>query len=135
MTPSARPSPPTSVRQIPIAPWRYRVAAWRQLREEVARASNQEMWRYTADLLYILQNPIIREGFFPTTEHLYSVEAARPEDGPAITEIVRPLHEPPATVVFHLQHLVATGAPGISRCPGQDGWCGGLHHPVVRSIG
>ncbi len=55
---------------------RYRAAAWRRLREEVARASNQEMWRYTADLLYILQNPIVREAFFPTTEHLYSVEAA-----------------------------------------------------------
>ncbi len=78
----------------------YRVAAWRQLREEVARASNQEMWRYTADLLYILQNPIIREGFFPTTEHLYSVEASRPEDGPAIAEIVR-RHEPPATVAIY----------------------------------
>ena len=49
--------------------------------QEVTRASNQEMWRYTADLLYILQNPIVREAFFPTTEHLYAVEAARPEDG------------------------------------------------------
>jgi hypothetical protein len=28
------------------------------------------MWRYTADLLFILQNPMIREAFFPTTEHL-----------------------------------------------------------------
>ena len=53
---------------------RYRAAAWRQLREEVARASSQEMWRYTADLLYILQNPAVREAFFPTTEHLFSVE-------------------------------------------------------------
>ena len=44
---------------------RYRGAAWRQLREEVAHATSQEMWRYTADLLYILQNPIVRESFFP----------------------------------------------------------------------
>ena len=49
---------------------RYRIAAWRQLRDEVGRASPQEMWRYTADLLFILQNPMIREAFFPTTEHL-----------------------------------------------------------------
>ena len=42
------------------------------------------MWRYTADLLYILQNPAVREAFFPTTEHLFSVEAAKPEDRPAI---------------------------------------------------
>jgi DNA-binding response OmpR family regulator len=75
---------------------RYRAAAWRQLRAEVARASNQEMWRYTADLLYILQNPIVREAFFPTTEHLYSVEAAKPDDGPAIAAIIG-RYEPPAS--------------------------------------
>jgi AAA ATPase-like protein len=67
---------------------RYRAAAWRQLRDEVARASNQDMWRYTADLLYILQNPIVREAFFPTTDHLYSVETATAEDGPPIAAIV-----------------------------------------------
>ena len=75
---------------------RYRAAAWRQLREEVARASTQEMWRYTADLLYILQNPIVREAFFPTTEHMYSVEDSRPDDGPAIVDIIR-RYEPPAS--------------------------------------
>ena len=63
---------------------RYRIAAWRQLRDEVGRASPQEMWRYTADLLFILQNPMIREAFFPTTEHLYFVERAPPADWPAI---------------------------------------------------
>ena len=59
---------------------RYRIAAWRQLRDEVGRASPAEMWRYTADLLFILQNPMIREAFFPTTEHLYFVER-RPPSG------------------------------------------------------
>ncbi len=75
---------------------RYRAAAWRQLREEVARAANQEMWRYTADLLYILENPIVREAFFPTTEHQYSVESATPDDGPAIAAIIA-RYEPPAS--------------------------------------
>ena len=75
---------------------RYRAAAWRQLREEVAHAAQHEMWRYTADLLYILQNPIVREAFFPTTDHLLSAEAARPADGPAIAEIAR-RHMPPAS--------------------------------------
>jgi hypothetical protein len=75
---------------------RYRAAAWRQLRNEVARASNQDMWRYTADLLYILQNPIVREAFFPTTDHLYSVDAARPADGQAIGEIAA-RYMPPAS--------------------------------------
>ena len=63
---------------------------------EVAHAPQHEMWRYTADLLYILENPIVREAFFPTTDHLYSAEAARPADGPAIAEIAR-RHMPPAS--------------------------------------
>ncbi len=67
---------------------RYRGAAWRQLREEVAHATSQEMWRYTADLLYILQNPIVRESFFPTSDHMYSVETATPSDARPIAEIV-----------------------------------------------
>ena len=53
---------------------RYRIAAWRQLRDEVTRATSHEMWRYTADLLYILENPAVREAFFPTSEHRYFVE-------------------------------------------------------------
>jgi len=76
---------------------RYRAAAWRQLREEVARAPGSEMWRYTADLLYILQNPAVREAFFPTTEHLFSVEVARPEDQLAIIDIAA-RYEPDASV-------------------------------------
>jgi len=68
---------------------RYRVAAWRQLRDEVARAPSREMWRYTADLLYILENPLIREAFFPTTEHTCYVDAARPGDMAAIEAMTR----------------------------------------------
>ncbi len=68
---------------------RYRIAAWRQLRDEVARAPSHEMWRYTADLLYILENPMIREAFFPTTPHDYFVDAARPNDGAAIEAMTR----------------------------------------------
>lgn len=68
---------------------RYRIAAWRQLREEVGRASPHEMWRYTADLLFILENPMIREAFFPTTDHRYFVEGAQPDDWPSIEALVR----------------------------------------------
>lgn len=68
---------------------RYRAAAWRQLRDEAAHAPQHEIWRYTADLLYILENPIVREAFFPTTDHLFSAEAARGADGPAIIEIAQ----------------------------------------------
>lgn len=78
---------------------RYRIAAWRQLRDEVTRATSQEMWRYTADLLFILENPAVREAFFPTSEHLYFVEPARETDWPTIHEIAS-ASEPPEAVVM-----------------------------------
>jgi len=62
----------------------YRVAAWRRLREEVARASTADTWRYTADLLYMLESPVLRADWFPTTERRFWVDGARPEDWPAI---------------------------------------------------
>jgi hypothetical protein len=66
----------------------YRRAAWRQLREEVRDASDAELWRYTADMLFIIENPIVREAFFPSAMQPLAVEAARPEDAPAIERIV-----------------------------------------------
>jgi DNA-binding winged helix-turn-helix (wHTH) protein len=66
---------------------RYRAAAWRQLRAEAAHASVSDSWRYTADLLFILQNPLVREAFFPTTDHRYSIEAATGADLPSIRQI------------------------------------------------
>ena len=78
---------------------RYRIAAWRQLRDEVTRATSHEMWRYTADLLYILENPAVREAFFPTSEHLYFVDPAQEADWPAIREIAV-ASEPPESVAI-----------------------------------
>jgi hypothetical protein len=72
----------------------YRRAAWRQLREEVREASDAELWRYTADMLFIIENPIVREAFFPSAMQPLAVEAARPEDAPAIERIVS-RHEGP----------------------------------------
>ena len=36
--------------------------------------------RFTADVLYLLENENLREGFFPTTESPVSVEPARADD-------------------------------------------------------
>jgi hypothetical protein len=55
---------------------RYRGAAWRKLRGELPLVPPAELWRYTADMLYLIEQPVVREAFFPTTEHLFSVEAA-----------------------------------------------------------
>ena len=55
----------------------HRIAAWRQLRRELRSAPPADLWRYTADLLYLIENPAVREAFFPTASHRYAVEPAR----------------------------------------------------------
>ena len=70
----------------------YRRAAWRQLSTEARRTSLQELWRYTADLLYLIENPVVREAFFPTDSPQYGVAPARPDDASEILSLTR-LHE------------------------------------------
>jgi hypothetical protein len=72
-------------------PERYRAlkqAAWRQLRREVAGVGRAELWRYTADMLFLIENPVPREAFFPSDPYHYVVEPARPDDGGAVLDIV-----------------------------------------------
>jgi hypothetical protein len=68
---------------------RYRRAAWRQLREEVRDAGPRELWRYTADMLYLIENPVVREAFFPSGAQPLAVEPALAGDLPAIEQIAR----------------------------------------------
>jgi len=65
-----------------------RRAAWRQLRAEVCSAGLMELWRYTADLLYLIENPVVRDAFFPSEAHGLIVEPARREDGARIEAII-----------------------------------------------
>src|SRR5262249_56590389 len=53
----------------PVAHRRYRAAAWRRLRSDVAAAAPAELWRYTADMLYLIEEPDVPHAFFSTTEH------------------------------------------------------------------
>ena len=55
----------------------YRRAAWRQLRAEVRDAAPTELWRYTADMLYLIDNPVLREAFFPSGAQPLAVEPAQ----------------------------------------------------------
>src|SRR5215467_2346752 len=77
----------------------YRIAAWRQLRRELRAAPPTDLWRYTADLLYLIENPAVREAFFPTAGHRYAVEPARPADEAQITAIAR-AHQPAGAVTL-----------------------------------
>ena len=78
-------------------PVRYRQlrrSAWRELRSEVREAGPAELWRYTADMLYLIDNPVVREAFFPSGLQPLAVEPARSDDGPAVRAIAR-RHEGP----------------------------------------
>ena len=72
----------------------YKQSAWQQLRREVRKASARELWRYTADMLYLIENPVVREAFFPSGSQQYAVEPARGNDEVAIQELVE-IHEGP----------------------------------------
>jgi len=72
---------------------RHRVAAWHVLRRELSEAGRHDLWRATADALYMLERPLVRESFFPTGRRTYLLEPARAGDGPGITAIAR-RHEP-----------------------------------------
>jgi hypothetical protein len=73
----------------------YRRAAWSELRDEVREAAAGELWRYTADMLYLIGNPVVREAFFPSGSQPLAVEPARRDDEAAIRRITT-RHEGPA---------------------------------------
>ena len=66
-----------------------RRAAWRQLQQESRDAPHSELWRYTADMLYMVQAPAVREVFFPAGSHPMAVEAAGTGDLQDILAIAR----------------------------------------------
>ena len=49
----------------PVTYRRHRVAAWRQLRRELRDAAPGDFWRYTADMLHLVEHPVVRDAFFP----------------------------------------------------------------------
>ena len=66
----------------------YRRAAYRHFMSELRSASAGELWGCTANLLYVLENPVVREAFFPTGAQEYVTEPARRNDEEAILGIV-----------------------------------------------
>lgn len=67
---------------------RCRRQAWGQLRDEMRMAPRSDMWRYTADMLFLIENPVIREAFFATGRQSLAVEPALESDWPAIRAMV-----------------------------------------------
>jgi len=72
----------------------YRRAASQVVRDQYRQAPRSDHWRCTADVLYLLENENLREGFFPTTEISVSVEPARADDGTSISAIIQKFDGP-----------------------------------------
>lgn len=63
----------------PVRHGELRRRAWKQIRHEFKRDPTPDTWRYTADLLYLIENPLIRTGFFPAGSPEFSVQGAAPD--------------------------------------------------------
>jgi DNA-binding winged helix-turn-helix (wHTH) protein len=68
--------------------WRLRAAAWTCLRAELRGAPRRELPRYTADLLYLIEEEAVRRAFFPAAAGEQLVRPATAEDLPAIEALV-----------------------------------------------
>jgi hypothetical protein len=75
----------------PVRHRRHRTAAWRQLRRELREAPPALLWRYTADMLYLVEHTTLHDAFFPADSRQFAVEPARAEDGAAIDALAREL--------------------------------------------
>jgi DNA-binding winged helix-turn-helix (wHTH) protein len=73
----------------PVAYRAYRAAAWRCLRRELRGAARHELWRYTADMLYLIEDEAVRENFFPSIPVEHDVTPAQPEDWPDVEALAR----------------------------------------------
>jgi hypothetical protein len=91
---------------------RYRAAAWRHLHTETRGVSRHELARSTADLLFLIDNPFVREAMFPTTAHAHSVEPARIEDAHELRSLWH-RYDPPEAA--HALDLWLERAPGAVK--------------------
>jgi len=71
----------------------HRAAAWRQVRAELQAIAGRARWASVADMIALVEEPLVREAFFPSSVQHYAVEPAAPGDGEAIAAIVA-RHEP-----------------------------------------
>jgi len=79
----------------------YRNKASRILRQEMKTADRSNLWRYTADIIYLVDNSVIRDAFFPPNDHRqYSFEPAKLDELETIMAIVKK-HEPLASQALY----------------------------------
>ena len=59
---------------------KHQQACWWWLQKDLDIAASHDYWRHTADLLYLIENPRVREAFFPRGSQIVAVEPALAQD-------------------------------------------------------
>ncbi len=72
--------------------WRSTAANW--ILGQLRGVSGAGRWRYMADLLHLLEEPVLRNAFFPTDAPAPPVEPARQDDFPAILALAEQRNGP-----------------------------------------
>lgn len=76
----------------------YRRRAARYLTDR-DRDGAPDPWQHTADLMFLIENPVLRDACFPSARPSHSVEPATTQDRAAIAEITA-RHEPPSAAAM-----------------------------------
>lgn len=108
----------------PDAHLAYRRAAWNYLQDKLRHTRGREPWRYTADLLFLIENPVLREAFFPSGAQPLAVEPATAADGADVRRIISETAAPETDALlawwrhhadgFHIVRDRDGGACGLS---------------------
>ncbi|HEX3035466.1 MAG TPA: sigma-54 dependent transcriptional regulator [Thermodesulfobacteriota bacterium] len=78
----------------------YRKRAWAYLINESRDKKGKLLWQLTADLLYLIENPVVRDAYFPKGSTNLSVEPATNRDGNDIIEIAKETEPEEATYII-----------------------------------
>ena len=66
----------------------YKRIAWRALERQSDRVGAGDLWRYTADAIHLVDNPVVRGAFFPEGSQRLAVEDAVAADRQSVFDIV-----------------------------------------------
>jgi class 3 adenylate cyclase len=94
---------------------RYRRRAWRHLTDESEAAAGLSLWQQTADLLFLVQSPYVREAFFPAGAAQLTVEPADEGDGAALAAIAAATEPPEAARLLDRWRADLPGAVHLAR--------------------
>ena len=96
----------------PVRHRAYRAAAWRQIRREMPSGG----WASIADMIALVDEPLVREAFLPSSVQHYAVETALPDDRDAILAIVA-RHEPAQVELVSAWWEAVSDAFRVARSP------------------